>query len=48
MIDPADEHLAGEVEAAGMRCVVVPSVMSSPEIARQLAAATIGSLADSA
>jgi LPPG:FO 2-phospho-L-lactate transferase len=44
VVDPADEHLAGEVEAAGMRCVVAPSVMTTPEVARDLAAATIRSL----
>ncbi|MEL6890428.1 MAG: 2-phospho-L-lactate transferase [Actinomycetota bacterium] len=41
VIDPADAHLADEVEAAGMRCVVTPSIMSSPDIARELAQTTI-------
>ncbi len=47
VIDPIDAHLAGEIEAAGMHCVETPSVMSTPEIARQLALTTIGSVADS-
>ena len=34
MIDPLDAHLRDAVEADGMRCVVTPSVMSTPEIAR--------------
>lgn len=41
VIDPADAHLAREVERAGMRALVVPSVMSSPEIAAALASATL-------
>lgn len=41
VIDPADEHLAAEVESTGMRCVVAPSVMSSPDVARELAGSTI-------
>lgn len=41
VIDPVDAHLAAEVEAAGMRAVVVPSVMSSPEVARRLAQVTL-------
>ena len=47
VVDPIDAHLAGEIEATGMRCVVTPSVMSTPEIARQLALTTIGSVAGS-
>jgi LPPG:FO 2-phospho-L-lactate transferase len=31
VIDEADRHLAGAVEAEGVRCVVAPTVMSSPE-----------------
>jgi LPPG:FO 2-phospho-L-lactate transferase len=42
IIDPADAHLHGEVEAAGMRCVVTPSVMSEPGVAASLAAAVLG------
>lgn len=41
VIDPADAHLAAEVERAGMRALVVPSVMSSPEVAATLARATL-------
>lgn len=41
VVDPADEALAPAVEAAGMRCVVVPSVMSTPEIGAALAEAVL-------
>jgi LPPG:FO 2-phospho-L-lactate transferase len=41
VVDDADAELASEVEAAGMRCLVVPSVMSSPAIAASLARATL-------
>lgn len=37
VIDPADAHLAGAVEAEGMHCVVVPSVMTTPEVGAKLA-----------
>ena len=37
VIDPVDADLAEMVEAEGMRAVVTPSVMSTPEIGRQLA-----------
>ncbi|MEZ5251638.1 MAG: hypothetical protein R2713_21235 [Ilumatobacteraceae bacterium] len=37
VIDPLDAHLADAVEAVGMRCVVQPSVMSTPEVAAALA-----------
>ncbi len=37
VIDPADAHLAGDVEAAGMRALVTPSVMSVPGVAAGLA-----------
>jgi LPPG:FO 2-phospho-L-lactate transferase len=37
VIDPVDEHLAAEVAGAGMRPVIVPSVMSTPEIGADLA-----------
>ncbi len=39
VIDPVDESLAAAVESAGMRCVVTPSVMTSIEVAAELAAA---------
>jgi LPPG:FO 2-phospho-L-lactate transferase len=41
VIDDVDAPLAGAVEAEGMRCLVRPTVMSSPEIAAELAAATL-------
>ncbi|MDQ3737640.1 MAG: 2-phospho-L-lactate transferase [Actinomycetota bacterium] len=41
VIDPVDAALAGDVEAAGLRCVVTPSVMSSPEASARLAAAVL-------
>ena len=41
VIDPADAHLADEVEAAGMRAVVVPSVMSNVEVSAALARTTL-------
>ena len=44
VLDPVDASQAGAVEAAGMRCVVQPSVMSSPELARELAEATIATI----
>jgi LPPG:FO 2-phospho-L-lactate transferase len=37
VIDEADRDLAPSVEAAGLRCVVAPTVMSSPEKAAALA-----------
>lgn len=36
VIDPVDAHLAGAVEAEGMRAVITPSVMSSPQIGVEL------------
>jgi LPPG:FO 2-phospho-L-lactate transferase len=44
VIDPADADRAGEVEAAGMRAVVTPSVMSSPEVSAELARRTLASV----
>jgi LPPG:FO 2-phospho-L-lactate transferase len=44
VIDPVDAHLAGEVERAGMRAVVVPSVMSDPQVSARLAAATLAAV----
>jgi LPPG:FO 2-phospho-L-lactate transferase len=41
VIDPVDRALAGAVENAGMRAVIAPSVMSTPEDAARLAAATL-------
>lgn len=42
VIDPADGDLAPAVEDAGMRCVVTPSIMSTPERAAALARACLG------
>ena len=44
LVDEADRDLASDVEAEGVRCVVAPTVMSSPERAAQLARAAIGVL----
>jgi len=41
VIDPVDADLADLVEAEGMRALVTPSVMSTPEIGRQLASAVL-------
>jgi LPPG:FO 2-phospho-L-lactate transferase len=41
IIDRIDEHLAGAVEEAGMRCVVTDTVMRTPDIARALAVAAL-------
>jgi len=41
IIDPVDAHLVDRIEAIGMRAVVVPSVMSTPEIAADLARAAL-------
>ena len=44
VIDPADAELSDRVEAEGMRCVVQPSIMSDPEVARDLADATLAAV----
>ncbi len=44
VIDPADAGAAAAVEDAGMRAVVVPSIMSSPEASRRLALAAVGAI----
>ena len=44
VVDSADEHLADDVESVGMRCVVTPSVMSTPDRARELATAAIAAV----
>jgi LPPG:FO 2-phospho-L-lactate transferase len=41
VIDPADDSLAAAVEASGMRCVVTPSVMTTLEVAAELATVTL-------
>ena len=43
IIDSADAHLASKVEAEGMRCVVVDTVMSTPEKSKLLARTTLES-----
>jgi len=45
VVDDADAASAPEVEAAGMRCVVVPTIMSSPPVAADLARATLEAVA---
>ena len=37
VIDPVDADLAAAVEAAGMRCVVAPSIMSTARARRRAA-----------
>ncbi|MDQ3468168.1 MAG: 2-phospho-L-lactate transferase [Actinomycetota bacterium] len=44
VIDPVDADLAPEVERAGMRPLVVPSVMRDPDTAAALARATINAV----
>lgn len=46
VIDPVDEHLAPQVEATGMRCIVTPSIMSSKDVSRSLALATLGAVSN--
>lgn len=41
VVDQVDAHLAGAVEREGMRCVVEPSIMSTPELAAELARACL-------
>jgi LPPG:FO 2-phospho-L-lactate transferase len=45
VIDTADAHHAAAVEAEGMRCIVTPTVMSSPERAADLARVVIDAVA---
>jgi LPPG:FO 2-phospho-L-lactate transferase len=45
VIDTADAHFAAAIEAEGMRCVVAPTVMSSPERAADLARVVIDAVA---
>ena len=42
VVDEADAALAPAVEDAGMRCVVTRTVMSSGDVARQLARTVLG------
>jgi LPPG:FO 2-phospho-L-lactate transferase len=41
IVDPADASLAKAVESHAMRCVVTPSVMSSPDVGAALARAVL-------
>jgi LPPG:FO 2-phospho-L-lactate transferase len=41
VVDDADAALSGAVEAEGMECLVVPTIMSSPAAASALARATL-------
>jgi LPPG:FO 2-phospho-L-lactate transferase len=43
IIDTADAHLASKVESEGMHCVVVDTVMSTPEKSKHLARTTLES-----
>jgi len=43
IIDTVDAHLAPKVEAEGMRCVIVDTVMSTPEKSQHLARTTLES-----
>ena len=45
VIDPVDADRAADVEAAGIRAVVTPSVMSTPELSADLARATLAATA---
>jgi LPPG:FO 2-phospho-L-lactate transferase len=42
VVDEADAALADRVESEGVRCVVAPAVMSSPELAAALAKVVLG------
>ena len=44
VIDPVDAHLADAVAAAGMRPVIVPSIMNAPEVSATLARATLAAV----
>jgi LPPG:FO 2-phospho-L-lactate transferase len=44
VIDETDAQLAEAVEAAGMKCVVTPTIMSTAEVSRQLAEVVLSSV----
>ncbi len=44
VVDTVDAHLADDVQRAGMRCVVAPSIMSTPAIAADLARTTLAAV----
>ncbi|MHB1597395.1 MAG: 2-phospho-L-lactate transferase [Acidimicrobiales bacterium] len=43
VVDEADAELASDVESAGLRCVVAPAVMSTSELAAELASVVLAS-----
>lgn len=45
VVDDADLRLSADVAATGMECLIVPTVMSSPEVAAALARSTLASVA---
>jgi len=45
VIDTADAERAGDVEAEGLRCIVTPTVMSTPERAADLARVVVDAVA---
>jgi LPPG:FO 2-phospho-L-lactate transferase len=47
VVDTADADLAGDVEAAGMRCLVAPTIMSGPDEAAALGRTVLDVLAGS-
>jgi LPPG:FO 2-phospho-L-lactate transferase len=44
VIDPADADRAADVEAVGVRAVVTPAVMTTPDAAAALARATLAAV----
>jgi LPPG:FO 2-phospho-L-lactate transferase len=44
VIDDADADLAAEVEAAGVRAIVAPTIMRNPAVAADLARTTLGAI----
>lgn len=44
VIDEVDAALAAEVEAVGMRCVVMPTIMSSPDVAAELSRVSLAAI----
>jgi LPPG:FO 2-phospho-L-lactate transferase len=44
VVDTVDAGLAAEVEALGVRCVVTPTVMTTPDVAHQLAVACLAAV----
>jgi LPPG:FO 2-phospho-L-lactate transferase len=44
VIDPVDADLAADVERAGMRAIVQPSIMSAPGVAAELARVTLAAV----